>query len=163
MLCFYTDLWISFVHIICTTLSLPPGEIQIEEDVSVGFSSDFEGFIKQNDKIETGSDIIEESANDFDDEFVNDSDFEGSLTKIPPEEIGEILNRCDIDRSEIINTYTMEGFESSVIVRVENKSAFTYPSVGGKVFKGGRWKSAKNVIVEVLVPFVIFFTYCLIT
>lgn len=129
----------------------------------MGFSSNFEGFIKQNDTNETGSDFIEESANDFDDDFVNDSDFEGSLTKIPPEEIEEILNSSDIDRSEIINTYTMEGFVSSVIVRVENKSAFTCPFVGGKVFKGGRWKSAKNVIVEVLVPFVTFVTYCLIT
>lgn len=72
------------------------------------------------------------------------------MTKIPQEEIEKHLKSNDFDRSEIIHTYKMEGFESSVDVRVDNRYAFTCPSVGGKVFKEGRWKSAKNVVVEVL-------------
>lgn len=120
------------------------------------FSSDFEGFIKENDTNEKGNDCTEESANDSDDDVVNDSDFEGSLTKIPPEEIEEVLKSSDIDRSEIINTYKMEGFESPVDIRVENKYAFTCRCVGGKVFKDGRWYSTKNVAVEVFIPLVIY-------
>eukprot|EP00105_Crassostrea_gigas_P014165 XP_011430728.1 PREDICTED: uncharacterized protein LOC105330612 [Crassostrea gigas] len=42
----------------------------------------------------------------------------------------------------------MEGFESPVDIRVEHKYAFTCRGVGGKVFKGGRWYSTKNVAVE---------------
>lgn len=148
-----------FIHIFCTNFSLPQGEIQIEEDVSLRISSDFEGFVLENDENEKGSDFVEESATDSDDAVENDSDFEGSLTKIPPEEIEEILKSSDLDRSEIIHTYKMEGFESSVDVRVDNKSAFTCRSVGGKVFKGGRWKSTKNVVVEVFLPSVI---YCIL-
>lgn len=121
------------------------------------FSSDFEGFIKENDTNGKGNDCTEESANDSDDGDVNDSDFEGSLTKIPPEEIEEVLKSSDIDRSEIINTYKMEGFESPVDIRVENKYAFTCRGVGGKVFKGGRWYSTKNVAVEVFIHVSSFF------
>lgn len=125
------------------------------------FSSDFEGFIKENDTNGKGNDCTEESANDSDDGVVNDSDFEGSLTKILPEEIEEVLKSSDVDRSEIINTYKMEGFESPVDIRVENKYAFTCRGVGGKVFKGGRWYSTKNVAVEVFIHVSSFF--CLIT
>lgn len=131
--------------------SLPQGEIKIEEDVSVYFSSDFVEVGEDNDKNEKSTDFIEESAtdDDVDDDVVNDTNFEGNLTKIAPEEIDEILKSSDMDRSEIIHTYKMEGFKSTVYIRVANKSTLTCQSVGGKVFNGSKWKSTKNVVVEV--------------
>lgn len=100
-----------------------------------------------DDSYETGNDFIEES--DSDNDVVNDADFEGSLTRIAPEDIDEKLKSSDMDRSELIHTYKMERFKSLVDVRVDNKFTLTCQSVGGKVFKGGKWKSTKNVVVEV--------------
>lgn len=113
------------------------------------FSSDFEGFIKENDTNEKWNDCTEESANDSDDDVVNDSDFEGSLTKIPPEEIEETLKSSDMDRSELIQTYKMDGIKSPVDVFIDNRSTLTCQSVGGKVFSGSSWKSTKHVVVKV--------------
>lgn len=102
-----------------------------------------------DDSYETGNDFIEESDTDSDNDIVNDADFEGSLTKIAPEDIDEKLKSIDMDRSELIHTYKLERFKSLVDVRVDNKYTLTCQSVGGKVFKGGKWKSTKNVVVEV--------------
>lgn len=124
------------------------------------FLLDFEGFIKENDINEKGNDCIEELVNDFDDGDVNDLDFEGSLIKIFLEEIEEVLKSSEIDRSEIINIYKMEGFELFVDICVENKYVFICWGVGGKVFKGGRWYLMKNVVVEVFIYVLLFF--CLI-
>lgn len=120
---------------------------------------DFEGFIKENVINEKGNDCIEELVNDFDDDVVNDLDFEGSLIKIFLEEIEEVLKSSDIDRSEIINIYKMEGFELFVDICVENKYVFICWCVGGKVFKGGRWYLMKIVVVEVFI-FLVIYMYC---
>lgn len=111
------------------------------------FSSDIEEVKQDNDENENSSDFIEDS--DDDDDVINDTDFEGNLTKIALEEIEEILKSSDMDRSEIIHTYKMEGFKSTVDIRVAIKSTYTCQSVGGKVFNGSKWKSTKNVVVEV--------------
>lgn len=137
------------MHIFCK-FSLSLGEIQIEENFIVHFSSEFEESVQGSDACEKRNDFLEELAPDSDDDEENEIYFTRTLTKIYQEEIKELLKSNDFDRSEIIHTYKMEGFKSSVDVRVDNKSAFTCPSVGGKVFKEGRWKSAKNVVVEVL-------------
>lgn len=115
------------------------------------FSSDFEEVEQDYDENEKSTDFIKESATDSDDfdDVVNDTDFEGKITKISPEEIDEILKSSDMDRSEIIHTFRMEGFVSTVDIRVANKSTFTCQSVGGKVFNGSKWKSTKNVVVKV--------------
>lgn len=116
------------------------------------FSSDITEDEQNNDEHNKSSDFIEKSAtddDDDDDDAVNDTDFEGTLTKIAPEEIEEILKSSDMDRSEIIHTYKMEGLKSTVDIRVANKSTYICQSVGGKVFKGSKWKSTKNVVIEV--------------
>lgn len=137
------------MHIFCK-FSLPPGEIQIEENVIENLSSEFEESDKWSTTCEIGDAFQGELAPDSDYDEENEIYFERTLTKIPQEEIEKHLKSNDFDRSEIIHTYKMEGFESAVDVRVDNRYAFTCPSVGGKVFKEGRWKSAKNVVVEVL-------------
>ncbi|XP_052684077.1 uncharacterized protein LOC128164325 [Crassostrea angulata] len=104
--------------------------------------------IQKEDEYETGNDFIEEPITGSEDAGIYDSDFVGSLTKISQEEVEEILKTCDLDRDKIIDTYRMKEFESSSYVQITNKSAFEYPSVGGKVFKGGIWMPAKNVVVK---------------
>lgn len=136
------------MHVFCK-FSLPPEEIQIEENLIGNIWSEDE-----SDKWSTTcvieDTILGELAPDSDHDEENAIYFGSPLTKTYQEENEELLQIYDFGRREIIHTYKMEGFESSVDVSVENRSAFTCTSVGGKVFKEGRWKSAKNVVFEVL-------------
>ena len=95
-------------------------------------------------------DSEDENSSDFDNESTEDSsDFIGSLTKLPPEENAEILKSSDIDRTEIISLYKMEGFKNSVEVCVYNHVKFICHFLGGKVWKGDRWIPATKVAIEV--------------
>lgn len=136
------------MHVFCK-FSLPPAEIQIEENLIGNISSEDEESDNWSTTCVIGAAILERLAPDSDYDEENDIYFGRTLTKTSQEEIEE-LQIYDFDRSEIIHTYKMEGLESSVDVRVDNRSAFSCTSVGGKVFKEGRWKSAKNVVFEVL-------------
>lgn len=123
--------------------------MNIGEDVSVRYSSDFEEVVQDNNENVNSSDFIEKPVTDSDDNEVYDTDFEGTLTKIPPEEIEETLKSSDMDRSELIQTYKMDGIKSPVDVLLDNRSTLTCQSVGGKVFNGSSWKSTKHVVVKV--------------
>lgn len=113
------------------------------------FSSDSEEVVQDNNENEKSSDFIEKPVIDSDDNEVYDTDFEGTLIKIPPEEIEETLKSSDMDRSELIKTYKMDGIKSLVDVHIDNRSTLTCQSVGGKVFSGSSWKSTKHVVVKV--------------
>lgn len=113
------------------------------------FSSDSEEVVQDNNENEKSSDFIEKPVIDSDDNEVYDTDFEGTLIKIPPEEIEETLKSSDMDRSELIKTYKMDGIKSPVDVHIDNRSTLTCQSVGGKVFSGSSWKSTKHVVVKV--------------
>lgn len=109
----------------------------MEEDVTLLTGSDFEEV--------TDSDFEEVSDSDF------DMDFDLSMTKVSPEECSEDIKDSDFEPTEVIRTYKMDGFRSASTVCVDNIDKFSWSSVGGKVRKDGKWKSAQNVKVEVIV------------
>ncbi|XP_056008222.1 uncharacterized protein LOC125665479 [Ostrea edulis] len=113
---------------------LPPGQEKVEEDVTLLTGSDFEEV--------TDSDFEEVSDSDF------DMDFDLSMTKVSPEECSEDIKDSDFEPTEVIRTYKMDGFRSASTVCVDNIDKFSWSSVGGKVRKDGKWKSAQNVKVE---------------
>lgn len=132
---------ISFLLLIlCIYESLPEGHQQIE-DVTIISSSDFERFLEYDESKENGSDFDGfQEKDDLDDE---------SLKRIAVEEIEDILLGSDVDKSEILHVFKMEGFKSSVKVCIDNQSEFIRSKIDGKVFKKGRWISARDVVIKV--------------
>lgn len=120
--------------------SLPDGHQQIE-DVTIICSSDFERFLEYDDSKENGSDFDGfHEKDDLDDE---------SLKRIAVEEIEDLLLGSDVDKSEILHVFKMEGFKSPVKICIDNQSEFIRSKLDGKVFKQGRWISARDVVIRV--------------
>ena len=61
----------------------------------------------------------------------------------------EQLRASDIEKTELIQSYKMEGFRSPIKVCVDNQHPFICASVGGKVLQNGEWVSANVVRIEV--------------
>lgn len=137
---------IKFVLIFGIYQSLPEGHQQIE-DVTVMYSSDFD-WTFEGDEVQ-GSES-EENGNDFE-EFIEDDKDDGSITRIPEEEIKDILASSGVAKTEMINVFKMEGFNSPVKISVNNRSEFIIPEVGGKVFYKGKWISAGDAKTEVFI------------
>lgn len=120
------------VFIFIKLYSLPPGQVHIADDVTAPYPCE------------------DEKSSDFDDFFEeNSSDFIGSLTKCSLDNNAH-LNTSDIETTELIQSYKMEGFQSQVKVCVDIHRPLIYPSVGGKVLKNGQWISANVIRVKVI-------------
>lgn len=103
-------------------------------------SSDFDRNLEDNESVENGSDF---------DGFLEDDNNDISLTRIPVEEVEDVLVRSGVDKSEILHVFKMEGFKSPVKICIDNHSEFIKSKVGGKVFRKGHWLSARDVVIEV--------------
>lgn len=103
-------------------------------------SSDFDRNLEDNESVENGSDF---------DCFLEDDNNDISLTRIPVEEVEDVLVRSGVDKSEILHVFKMEGFKSPVKICIDNHSEFIKSKVGGKVFRKGHWLSARDVVIEV--------------
>ena len=125
--------------------SLPAGEETVGEDVIAVQTLDSTKNLEEDIDDECSSDFVENGSDD--DEKGND--FIGSVSKIFPEENEDIFKSSDVEKTEFIQLYTMEGFRSPVEVCIKNQGPFTCPSVDGKVLKGNKWIPAENVMVEV--------------
>lgn len=118
---------------------LPEGHQQIE-DVTIISSSDFERFLEYDESKENGSDFAGfPEKDDLDDE---------SLKRIPVEDIEDVLLSSDVDKSEILHVFKMEGFKSPVKVCIDNQSEFIRSKIDGTVFKQGLWISARDVVIN---------------
>lgn len=144
-------MFIKFDLIFCIYQSLPEGHQQIE-DVTVMYSSDFDWTFEDDES--QGSES-EENGNDFE-EFIDDDKDDGSIIRIPPEEIEDILVDSGVDKSEMLHVFKMEGFKSPVKISVNNHSEFMIPEVGGKVFYKKQWVSARDVKTEVKITCILF-------
>ena len=120
-------------------------EETVGENVIVVKTLDSAKNLEEDSAGECSSDFVENGSDDEE----NGNDFIGSLTKISPEENEDIFKSSDVEKTECIQLYTMEGFKSPVEVCIKNQGPFTCPSVGGKVLKGNKWIPAENVTVEV--------------
>ena len=122
----------SKVFIFFALYSLPPGQVHIADDVTAPYPCE------------------EENSSDFEEFFDrNGSDFIGSLTRCSMENNEEQLKASDIEKTELIQSYKMEGFRSPIKVYVDNQHPFICASVGGKVLQNGEWVSANVVRIEV--------------
>lgn len=129
-----------FLLILFIFESLPEGHQHIE-DVTIISSSDFERFLEYDDSKENGSDFDGfHEKDDLDDE---------SLKRVAVEEIEDLLPGSDVDKSEILHVFKMEGFKSCVKICIDNQSEFIRSKIDGKVFKQGRWISARDVVIRV--------------
>lgn len=127
-----------FLLILFIFESLPEGHQHIE-DVTIISSSDFERFLEYDDSKENGSDFDGfHEKDDLDDE---------SLKRV--EEIEDLLPGSDVDKSEILHVFKMEGFKSCVKICIDNQSEFIRSKIDGKTFKQGRWISARDVVIRV--------------
>lgn len=104
-------------------------------------SSDFERFLEYDESKENGS--------DFDGFYEKDDLDDESLKRIPVEEIEDVLLSSDVDKSEILHVFKMEGFQTPVKICIDNQSEFIRSKVDGKVFRQGRWISARDVVIRV--------------
>nr|XP_022305566.1 uncharacterized protein LOC111112394 [Crassostrea virginica] len=110
---------------------LPPGQVHIADDVTAPYPCE------------------EENSSDFEDTSdENGSDCIGSLTRCSLENNEEQLKASDIEKTELIRSYKMEGFQSSIKVCVDNQRPFICSSVGGKVLQNGKWVSANVTRIE---------------
>lgn len=143
MFLWHQYIWIyqSFLLLIlCINQSLPEGHQQIE-DVTIISSSDFERFLEYDESKENGS--------DFDGFYEKDDLDDESLKRIPVEEIEDVLLSSDVDKSEILHVFKMEGFKTPAKICIDNQSEFIRSKVDGKVFRQGRWISARDVVIRV--------------
>lgn len=128
-----------FLLILFIFESLPEGHQHIE-DVTIISSSDFERFLEYDDSKENGSDFDGfHEKDDLDDE---------SLKRVAVEEIEDLLPGSDVDKREILHVFKMEGFKSCVKICIDNQSEFIRSKIDGKVFKQGRWISARDVVIR---------------
>ena len=132
-------MFINYVKVFFIKLySLPPGKAQIADDVTATYPCQ------------------DENSSDSDE---NSSDFIGILTKCSLENNEEHFNASDIERTELIQSYKMEGFQSRKKVRVcvDIGRPFRCPSVGGKILQNGKWISAKVIRILVITVNWVFF------
>lgn len=73
----------------------------------------------------------------------------GSIQRIPAEEIEDELASSGVDKDEILHVFRMEGFGLPVTISVDNQSELKRPKLGGKVFYKRQWISATNFVIKV--------------
>lgn len=89
-------------------------------------------------------------SSDFD-RFLEDDTDDGSIKRIPVEDIEDVLVSSGVDKSEILHVFKMEGFKSPVTICVDNHYTFLTSKIGGKVFRKRQWTSAEDIVIVVSV------------